>query len=109
MLLVRLTLHLDILDINNVYFDNMVGQVCPSGLQLDKPNTSHAEACLFWACVCQFQVVLFLPKFVINVATLILEFSVSHFWMVMFLALRPMGPVSLDSFVLLERLAVLLT
>ena len=34
----------DILNINNVYFDSMVGQVCPSGLQLNKANTSDAEA-----------------------------------------------------------------
>ena len=30
----------DILNINNVYFDNMVSQIYPSKLQLDKANTS---------------------------------------------------------------------
>ena len=30
----------DILNINNVYFDNMVSQIYPSELQLNKPNTS---------------------------------------------------------------------
>ena len=34
----------DILNINNVYFDNMVSQIYPSGLQLNKANTSDAEA-----------------------------------------------------------------
>ena len=34
----------DILNINNVYFDNMVGRVCPSELQLNKANASGAEA-----------------------------------------------------------------
>ena len=34
----------DILNINNVYFDNMVGQVCPSELQLNKAGASDAEA-----------------------------------------------------------------
>ena len=34
----------DILNINNVYFDNMVSQMCPSELQLNKTNTSDAEA-----------------------------------------------------------------
>ena len=34
----------NILNINNVYFDNMVGQVCPSGLQLSGANASGAEA-----------------------------------------------------------------
>ena len=30
----------DILNINNVYFDNMIGQIYPSELQLNKTNTS---------------------------------------------------------------------
>ena len=34
----------DILNINNVYFDNMVSQIYPSGLQLTKANTSDTEA-----------------------------------------------------------------
>ena len=34
----------DILNINNVYFENMVGRVCPSELQLNKANASDAEA-----------------------------------------------------------------
>ena len=34
----------DILNINNVYFDNMVSQIYPSQLQLNKVNTSDTEA-----------------------------------------------------------------
>ena len=34
----------DILNINNVYFDNMVSQIHPSELQLNKANTSDTEA-----------------------------------------------------------------
>ena len=34
----------DILNINNVYFDNMVRQIYPSELQLNKANTSDTEA-----------------------------------------------------------------
>ena len=34
----------DILNINNVYFDNMVSQICPSALQLNKANTSDTKA-----------------------------------------------------------------
>ena len=34
----------DILNINNVYFDNMVSQIYPSELQLNKANTSDKEA-----------------------------------------------------------------
>ena len=33
----------DILNINNVYFDNMVCQIYPSELQLNKVNTSDIE------------------------------------------------------------------
>ena len=34
----------DILNINNVYFDNMVSQIYPSELQLSKANTSDTKA-----------------------------------------------------------------
>ena len=34
----------DILNINNVYFDNMVSQISPSELQLNKANTSDTKA-----------------------------------------------------------------
>ena len=34
----------DILNINNVYFDNMVSKIYPSELQLNKANTSNTEA-----------------------------------------------------------------
>ena len=33
----------DILNINNVYFDNMVSQIYPSELQLNKANTSNTK------------------------------------------------------------------
>ena len=33
----------DILYINNVYFDNMVGQIYPSELQINKANTSATD------------------------------------------------------------------
>ena len=34
----------DILNIDNVYFDNMVSQIYPSELQLNKANTADTEA-----------------------------------------------------------------
>ena len=34
----------DILNIDNVYFDNMVSQIYPSELQLNIANTSYTEA-----------------------------------------------------------------
>ena len=32
------------LDINNIYFDNMIRKICPAGLQVTKANTSDTEA-----------------------------------------------------------------
>ena len=37
----------DILNINNVYFDNMVSQIYPSEIQLNKANASDTEAAFF--------------------------------------------------------------
>ena len=37
----------DILNIDNVYFDNMVGEISPSKLQLNKADTSDKETALF--------------------------------------------------------------
>ena len=36
----------DVLNINNVYFDNMLSQIYPSELQLNKANTSDTEAAI---------------------------------------------------------------
>ena len=68
----------DILNIYNVYLDNMVSQKYPSELQINKVNTSDTEAA-FLDLICQFLMLLFLPKFMINVTTLILKFLISHF------------------------------
>ena len=58
----------DILNINNVDFDNMVSQIYPSELQLNKANTSDTKAA-FKTCVYQYLMILFVPKFMINVTT----------------------------------------
>ena len=64
----------DILNINNVYFDNVMSQKYLSELLLNKANTSDTKAAL-----CLFLIISFLPKFMINVTTLILKLSISHF------------------------------
>ena len=38
----------DILNINNVYFDNMVSQIYHSELQLNKANTADTETAFFY-------------------------------------------------------------
>ena len=86
----------------------MVSQIYPSELQLNKANASDTEAA-FLDLHLSISNDIFLPKFMINVTTLILKLSISHFWMVMFLVLHPMESISLNSFVLLEHLAMLLT
>ena len=50
----------DILNIFNVYFDNMVSQIYPSELQLSIVNTPDTKAA-FWTCICSFLILLFLP------------------------------------------------
>ena len=98
----------DICNINNVYFDTMVSQIYPSELQLNKANTSDTEAAF-----------LDLHLSISNniVSTKIYEkrddfdFEIVNFpfLMVMLLALHLMAYISLNSFVLLEHLAMLLT
>ena len=98
----------NILNINNVYFDNMVSQIYPSELQLNKANASDTEA-----------VFLDLHLSISNdiVSTKIydkrddFDFEIVNFpvLMVMFLVLHPMESISLNSFVLLKHLAMLLT
>ena len=68
----------DILNINTVYFDNMVSQIYPSRLQLNKANTSDTEA-TFLDLNFQFLMILFHPKFMIHLTILILILSISHF------------------------------
>ena len=90
----------DILHINYVYFDNMVSQINPSELQLNKTNTSDIKASFLN---------LHLSISYDVVSTTIydkrddfdFEMSISHLWM-MFLALHPMESISLNSFVLLD-------
>ena len=64
----------EFLNINNVNFDNMVSQMYPSVIQLNKANTSDTKAAFL-----DLHLILFLPKFMINVTTLILKLSISHF------------------------------
>ena len=67
-----------ILNINNVYFDNMVSQIYPSELQLNTANTSDTEAA-FLDLHLSISNDIVSTKFMINVTTLILKLSISHF------------------------------
>ena len=64
----------DILNINNVYFDNTLSQIYPSELQLNKANTSDTEAAFLDLHFSIFNI------FYQNLRlTLILKLSISHF------------------------------
>ena len=68
----------DILNINNVYFDNMVSQIYPSELQLNNANTSDTKAAfLDWHLSISNDIVS--TKIYDYVTTLILKLPISHF------------------------------
>ena len=85
----------DILNINNVYFDNMVSQIYPSELQLNKANASDTEAA-------------FLDMH-LSISNDIVSTKVCDKRDDFDFALHPMESIYLNSFVLLEHLALLLT
>ena len=68
----------DILNINNVYFDNMVSQMYSSELKLSKANNSDKEAAFLDLHLSISNDIVF-TKIMINVTTLILILSISHF------------------------------
>ena len=68
----------DILSIHNTLFDDIFIQMYSSELQLNKANTSDTKA-MFLTCIFPFLMILFLPKFTINMAVLIMKLLVLHF------------------------------
>ena len=94
----------DILNINNVYFDNMVSQIYPSVLQLNKANNLDNEAAFL-------DLHLSISNDIVSIKIYDkrddFDFETVNF--PLFLALHPMKSISLNSFVLLEQLAIYLT
>ena len=109
-LLMRLILHPeilgDILNINNIYFDIMLNQIYSSELQPNKAYTSDTEAAILDLHLSISNDIVS-SKIYDNHDDFDSEIIKSP--MVMLLALHPMGSISLNSFVLLEHLAMLLT
>ena len=68
----------DILNINNVYIDNMVSQIYPSELGLNKANTSDTEAAFLDLHLSNSNDIVSTKKYE-NVTTLILKLLISHF------------------------------
>ena len=69
----------DILNINNVYFDNMVSQMYPSELQLYKANTSDTNTTFLNLHLSISNDIVSAKIYNKNVTTLILKWSISHF------------------------------
>ena len=96
----------DLLNIDNPYFEQMVGQIYPTKLQLNKANSYNTEASF-----------LDLDLSITNgiVSSNIYDkqddfnFEISHFWMEMFLAPLPMVYIFRSFFILRECLPMLMT
>ena len=103
------SIYLDaILNINNFYFDNMVSQIYHSELQLSKTNISDTEAA-FLNKHLSISNGIVSAKIYDKPGDFNFEIVNFPFFMLMFLALHPMESISLNSFVLLEHLTMLLT
>ena len=70
----------DILNINNVYFDNMVNQIYPSELQLYKANACDTEAAFLDLHLSISNDIVSTKIYKKNVTTLILKLSIFPFF-----------------------------
>ena len=52
----------DLLNIDNVYFDEMVDRIYPTELKLNRANSSDTEAPFFWIWIYVYVMVQFPPK-----------------------------------------------
>ena len=78
----------DLLNIDNDYFDGLISQIYPSGVQLNKANSSETEA-PFLHLHLLFQMGLFHAKFMINAMILMLTLLTFLTWIGMFLVEHP--------------------
>ena len=62
----------DLLNIDNIYFDQMVDRIYPTELQLNRANSSDSEAPFSGLNVRVYLMVQFPPKYMINGTILIL-------------------------------------
>ena len=98
----------DILNINNVYFENMASQIYPSEFQLNKANTFDTEAA-FLDLHLSISNDIVSTKIYDKRYDFVFEIVNFQFLNGDFLVLHPMESIFLNSFVLLEHLALLLT
>ena len=98
----------DVLNISKVYFDEIVSQIYPSELKLNKANTSDTEAA-FLDLHFSFSYDIVSTKIYDKRDDFDFENVNFPFLDGDILALHPMESISLNSFVLLEHLSMLLT
>ena len=93
----------DLLNIDNIYFEQMVNRIYPAELQLNKANSSDTEA-PFLDLNLSISNAQFPLKFMINGTILILILLISRFLMETTLDVHHMAFTYLSLFVSLERL-----
>ena len=98
----------DLLNIDNPYFEHMVGQIYPTELQLNKANSSDTEA-PFLDFNLSITNGIVSSKIYDKRDDFNFEIVNSHFLMEMFLALLPLVYIFLSLFVLLEYVLMLMT
>ena len=98
----------DLLNIDNPYFEQMVGQIYPTELQLNKANSSDTEA-PFLDLNLSITNGIVSSKIYDKRDDFNFEIVNSHFLMEMFFALLPMVYIFLSLFVLLECALMLMT
>ena len=100
----------DILNINNIFFDNILSQICPLELPLYKANISDTNASILNLHLdVSNDIASININFTINVTILILKYSISLYLIVMFLALHPLELIFLNSSDSLEHPAMIQT
>ena len=98
----------DLLNIDNTYFEQMVGQIYPTELQSNKANSSDTEA-PFLDLNLSITYGIVSSKIYDKRGDFNLKSLISPFLMEMFLALLPMVYIFLSLFVLLECVLMLMT
>ena len=98
----------DLLTIDNPYFEQMVGQIYPTELYLNKANSSDTEA-PFSDLNLSITNGIVSSKIYDKRDDFNFEIVISHFLMEMFLALLPMVYIFLSLFVLLQYVLMLMT
>ena len=98
----------DLLNIDDSYFEQMVEQIYPTELQLNKANSSDTEA-LFLDLNWSITNGIVSPKIYDKLDYFNFKIVIFHFFMEMFLSLLPMVYILLSLSVLLECVLMLIT